>query len=222
VTPQAVAATQSETNPNAPKTPLTDKNGRRLTAQERAALTPTIAPPTGKVAHDALATVEGTHPTTNAKRVPDASVQKSPPQKPKAKARERKGAARAPNQKAAPKEKIAPAPKVRASRVPGRIAVLEAKDGADTTPINLVCHAETLKAFRAQMGETTVGECVRGWLEAHPKLGTEPMPPGSTIRTVYIPTARVRHVLAAEKAEDVRLASLVYAQMRAAVERKHK
>jgi hypothetical protein len=215
MTPSASAqsAAVSETAPNTPAVPLVNKSGRRLTAAERAALTPT-AQVDPKAAHDLLANKEQINPAENGKPVRGASVQKN-----------RKGAdpkpsksKTAPKSKAAPKAKADKAPKEPKVRVVRPTGVLRAhpdqRHGDGAIPCDLNVNRETLDKFRATLGKgETFGEAVRGWADKlEDGSHVTPLPTGRDTRTVYLNPEQLARVQKWE-AKGHRFADYVYAKL---------
>jgi hypothetical protein len=211
----AVTATEAPapTSTNKPA-PLMDKNGRRLTAAERAALTPT-AQVDPKAAHDLLANKEQINPAVNDKPVKGASVQrnrKGADPKPAAKS---KRAAPAPKQKAASKKADKEPAEPKAPRVVGRIRPHPELAKRDNVPTDVVVHVDTLNLVRKGLKEgETMGAWARTQVEAHPNLTPQvEMPGGRGTRTIMLPPSVVKTTTAIEKSDTSRFANFLYARM---------
>jgi hypothetical protein len=208
------AAEQSETQTNAPAVPLVDKHGRRLSEAERAKLTPVIAAPTGKVAHDALKAVEQTHPAENGKPVRGASVQTNrtgaDPKPSKSKT--------APKVKASTKKADKARKEPRAARPTGVLrAHPDQRHGDGAIPCDLNVNRETLDKFRATLGKgETFGEAVRGWADKlEDGSHVTPLPTGRDTRTVPLTPEQLARVQKWE-AKGHRFADYVHAKLLAA------
>jgi hypothetical protein len=208
----AQSATVSETVPNSPAVPLVNKSGRRLTAAERAALTPT-AQVDPKAAHDLLANKEQIDPAENGRPIKGTSVQKNRKgAEPKPAAKSKK-AAPAPKAKAASKTKAPAEPK--APRVVGRIRPHPELAKRDHVPTDVVVHVDTLNLVRRGLKEgETVGAWARAQVEAHPNLTPQvAMPGGRGTRTIMLPPSAVKAITAMEKSDTARFANFLYARM---------
>jgi hypothetical protein len=218
MTPNASATTEQAAAPNS-TVPLVNKSGRRLTAAERAALTPT-AQVDPKAAHDLLANKEQINPAANDKPVKGASVQKN-----------RKGADPKPSKtKTAPKvkaptkkaDKEPAAPKERAVRPTGVIRAHP--DGAhnENVPCDVSVNVPLLQKVRAQLGEKqTFGALVREWA-GKTKFGEHTpqtqLPNGRGTRTIFLEPAVLKAVTAWEKAsENNRFGNWLFHRMNASL-----
>jgi hypothetical protein len=215
MTPSASAqsAAVSETTPNS-TVPLVNKSGRRLTAAERAALTPT-AQVDPQAAHDLLANKEQINPAENGKPVRGASVQKNRKGADPKPAPKSKRAAPAPKQKAASKKADKTPAEPKAPRVVGRIRPHPELAKRDNVPTDVVVHVDTLNLVRKGLKEgETVGAWARAQVEAHPNLTPQvEMPGGRGTRTIMLPPSVVKTITAMEKSDTSRFANFLYARM---------
>jgi hypothetical protein len=213
MTPQSSAWETEKTSPNAPAVPLVSKSGRRLTAQERAALTPTVAAPSVEDQATHLAIKNAVTP--HSKPIRGVSIAKVPNKK----AKKTKGKAAA-KTSPAPKQKAVKAPaEPKAPRVPGTISPHPEQAKGEMVPVDVSVRREDLDRFRASLAKgSTFGETVRQWWADRPSKNIPQALPagGMTRRTIYLGREDVKSMTAFEAVGTQRVSAFIHARLVAA------